>query len=130
MVNSAVLLLHHVHFDQRDRTVQECFQMGRHGIAVQRKTPDDQVCAAVQVQDPVLVVLDDAMAVSALPAAEAAPAGGNFLFNYVDHADFVLLFPVHTLQESFGQAEGITFFLGASVQYQYLHIRFLRLMPR
>ena len=94
MVDRAVVLLHHVHLHQRDRAVHHRLQVRRHGVAVQREAEDDQVRAAVQVQDPVLVVLDHAVAVPALPAAEAAHAGGNLFLDHVDDIDLVLPVPV------------------------------------
>ena len=117
----SVFLLAHIHFDQRDRPVQECLQVGRHAVAVQRETPDHKVCGPVFIQDSVLVIIDHTVAIHFLPAAEAAPAGGNLFVDHVDDLHFMLLVFIQSLQEGLRHPEGIAFLLGAPVQYNYFH---------
>jgi hypothetical protein len=115
MAHCPVRFLYHFHLYQRDRSIQHGFQVGGHSVAIQREAPDTHVRVAIQIQNHVLVVVDDAVTVSACPTAETAPAGGYLLVNGIDDGHRVTSVGVQPFQKGFRQAEGVAFFLGASV---------------
>ena len=118
---TAVGILLHLHFDERDRAVEHGLQVRGHAVDVERKAPDDDIRSPVQIQDPVLIVVDYTVSVSLLPAAETPLTGRNFSIDHVDDVGFVLSRFVQAFQEGVRHAESIALFLGTAVQYQYFH---------
>ena len=127
MLHSAVHFLH-AKLNQGNCAVQHGFQVRGHGVAVQRKAPDDQIRFQVCFQNAVLVILLNALAIALLSAAKAAKTGTDILFDHMDDCNIACFFRRKSLQKTGGHAHGIAFLFGTAVEHQYVHL-FTPLVP-
>ena len=95
--------------------------MRGHAVAVQGEAPDNDIGCAVKIQYLVLAVINDAVAVRALPAGKTASAGGDLPVYDIDDIYFVFFIAVQALEKGFRKSKRIAFLFGAAVKYEYTH---------
>ena len=124
MSDDTVLFLH-FHLNERNKPVNDGFQVGRKTVTVQWKTDDDEIRLNDFPEDRILIVIDDALPVSLCPAAETAVTGCDFLFYDIYDFDLMHIPVIQSIQKGCSEAHRIAYLFGTSVQYQYFQCQIL-----